>query len=72
MDELDRIKKLAGVSEFKGWQPVATENISHTGTEKQRLEKEMNIRPGDLDWFKLWFSRPYWLGFPPKFRGRKA
>jgi len=26
-----------------------------------------------LDWFKLWFSRPYWKGqeYPPGLRGRK-
>jgi len=69
MDELAQIKRLAGVNEFKGYSPVGQENISHTGTEKQRIEKELNIRPGDKEWFELWFSRPYWLGFPAKFRG---
>lgn len=38
------------------------ENISHTGTEKQRIEREHNIKPGTDEWFKLWFSRPYWKG----------
>jgi len=66
---LDELKKLAGINEFKGYMPYE-ENISHTGTEKQQIEKEKNIRPGDDEWFKLWFSRPYWLGFPEQFRGR--
>jgi hypothetical protein len=30
----------------------------------------MGVKPGDRDWFKLWFSKPYMTG-TPKFRGRK-
>ena len=72
MDELAYIKKLAGINEFTGYKPY-TENISVTGTEKQRIEREKNLRPGDEDWFKLWFSRPYWRGqeYPPGLRSRK-
>ena len=72
MDELDYIKKLAGINEFKGYTPYE-ENISHTGTEKRKIEREKNVQPGTEDWFKLWFSRPYWKGqeFPQGFRGRK-
>lgn len=72
MDELERIKKLAGVNEFKGYTPYQ-ENISHTGTEKRRIEKEKNVQPGTEDWFKLWFSRPYWKGqeYPSGLRSRK-
>ena len=25
-----------------------------TGTEKKRIEREKILRPGDLNWFKLW------------------
>lgn len=71
MDELDQIKKLAGINQFKGLVEYQGSNISVTGTEKRQIEREMNIKPGDLEWFKLWFSRPYWLGTPPEFRGRK-
>lgn len=71
MDELDRIKKLAGINEFKGYTPYTAENISHTGTEKAQIQRDKNIKPGDKEWFELWFSRPYWLGMPAKFRGRK-
>jgi hypothetical protein len=34
-------------------------NISVTGSEKARLQRELNIKPGTPEWFKLWFSRPY-------------
>jgi len=72
MDELDYIKKLAGINEFKGYTPYQ-ENISHTGTEKREIEREKNVQPGTDEWFKLWFSRPYWKGqeFPAGFRGRE-
>jgi len=59
MDELDQLKKLAGINEFKGYQPYGGSNISITGMEKQALEKKHNIKPGTPEWFQLWFSRPY-------------
>ena len=70
--DIKTLQKLAGINEFQGYTPYQ-ENISHTGTEKKRIEREKNIRPGDLDWFKLWFSRPYWKGqeYPLGLRGRK-
>lgn len=71
MDEIAYIKKLAGINEFTGYAPYEGSNISITGTEKKQIERERNIRPGDKEWFELWFSRPYWLGMPAKFRGRK-
>ena len=64
---LEDLKRLAGINEFKGFRPYALENISQTGTEKRRIEREKNIKPGDLEWFKLWFSLPHMTGF----RGRK-
>jgi hypothetical protein len=72
MDELEYIKKLAGVNEFKGYAPYEGSNISVTGTEKRQIEKEKNIKPGTDEWFKLWFSLPYLTGEKPvAFRGRK-
>ena len=53
MDELDQIRKLAGINEFKGYTPYEGSNISVTGTEKRKIEKEKNIRPGDKEWFQL-------------------
>lgn len=69
---LDELKKLAGINEFKGLKPYDGSNISVTGTEKRKIEKEKNIQPGTDDWFQLWFSRPYLTGERvPGFRGRK-
>ena len=78
MDELARLKKLAGVNEFKGLQPYGGSNISVTGTEKAKIMREQNIKPGTEEWFKLWFSLPKFMGgesaFVPHsqgFRNRK-
>jgi hypothetical protein len=71
---LDELKKLAGINEFTGYSPYEGSNISVTGMEKRRLEKEMGLKPGDPDWFKLWFSLPHMTGAldqKPGFRGRK-
>jgi hypothetical protein len=70
---LDELKKLAGINEFKGYTPYQ-ENISHTGTEKRQIEREKGIQPGTEEWFKLWFSLPHLTGAlnqQPSFRGRK-
>lgn len=40
-------------------------NISVTGTEKARIQREQNIRPGTPEWFRLWFSLPYMTGERP-------
>lgn len=68
MDELEYIKKLAGINEFKGLTPYGGSNISITGTEKAQIQREQNIRPGTDEWFQLWFSKPYLTG--EQFRGR--
>jgi hypothetical protein len=65
MDEIKTLQRLAGINEFKGYQPFGGSNISITGMEKQRLEKEHNIKPGTPEWFKLWFSKPYLTGEKP-------
>ena len=71
MDELEYIKKLAGVNEFKGYTEYKIdENPSQTATALKQKERDMGIKPGDQEWFKLWFSKPYMTGVP-KFRGRK-
>ena len=64
---LDELKKLAGIT-GKSTQSTG-ENISATATALRRKERKMGLRPGDPDWFKLWFSRPYMTG-PVSFRGR--
>jgi hypothetical protein len=71
MDELDRIKRLAGINEFKGYMkyeavdPYGGSNVSITGTEKRQLERALDIKPGTQEWFKLWFSLPYLTGEKP-------
>ena len=72
------LKKLAGITEFKGMQPWEGSNISVTGNERGEIMKRDNIRPGDKEWFALWFAKPYMTGeqyqptnMPPGFRGRK-
>lgn len=71
---LDELRKLAGINEFKGLTPYEGSNISVTGTEKRRIEREKNIQPGTDEWFKLWFTLPYMTGAlnqQPGFRSRK-
>jgi hypothetical protein len=65
MNELEQIKKLAGINEFKGLTPYGGSNISVTGNEKGKLMKKHDIQPGTDAWFKLWFSRPYLTGEKP-------
>lgn len=68
---LDELKKLAGITEFTGYTEYKIdENPSETATALKKKEKEMGLKPGDQDWFKLWFSNPYMTG-PVQFRGRK-
>ena len=68
MDELDYIKKLAGVTTFSGLKEYSINdgsNVSVTGNQKAQLMKQHDIRPGTKEWFKLWFSRPYLTGEKP-------
>jgi hypothetical protein len=44
MDELDQIRKLAGINEFKGYTAYEGSNISITGTEKAEIMREQGIR----------------------------
>lgn len=82
---LEELKRLSGIKVGTGVYPPDNvnhsetgSNISLTGMEKKRIEKENNIRPGTDEWFKLWFSLPYLTGekykpdhMPKGFRGRK-
>ena len=67
--DIERLKELAGVNEYKGYTPYTLENISKTASEKRKIEREKKIKPGDNDWFKLWFSLPHMTG--GGFRWRK-
>ena len=56
---LDDLKRLAGINEFRGFKPYEGSNISVTGNEKRQLEKKHNIQPGTPEWFRLWFTLPH-------------
>ncbi len=71
MDEIERLKELAGVNEFKGYQEYIPENPSVTASALKDKERALGLKPGDPDWFKLWFSRPYMVTNNVQFRGRK-
>ena len=62
MDELERIKKLAGVDNI---QPSMGENISAIATAKSEYQRKHKIRAGDPEWFKLWFAQPRLTGENP-------
>ena len=71
MNEIDKLKKLAGIDTYSNTMP-SVENISHTAQALKDKEKELGLKPGDPDWFKVWFSLPHMTGsVQSKFRGRK-
>lgn len=53
---LDELKRLSGGGKITG------DTAQHIDTElnakKQQYMRDNNIRPGDPEWFHLWFSRP--------------
>ena len=55
MDELERIKKLAGVDKITQDDSMG-ENLSYVGTAKAQYQRKHNIKPGTPEWFKLWFD----------------
>lgn len=71
--DLEELKRLAGVYEPQSWQTRPSfENISHTAQALKDKERKLGLKPGDPDWFKLWFSLPHMTGsVNSKFRGRK-
>ena len=69
--DIATLQKLAGINEFKGFTEYTLEDMSQTATALKKKEKKLRLKPGDKDWFKLWFSLPYMSGAPKGFRGRK-
>ena len=72
MDDLEYIKKLAGVTEYKGYTEYTLENISDAANANAKKMRKDNIKPGDKEWFELWFSQPKMMNqnMPRGFRGR--
>ena len=64
MDELERIKKLAGVDKITPEESMG-ENLSYVGTAKAEYQRKHNIKPGTPEWFKLWFAQPRLTGENP-------
>lgn len=63
--DIEQLKQLAGVNDNPG---TMGENITHTAQEKAEYMKKHDIRPGDKDWFKLWFAAPHLTGENPMSR----
>ena len=68
---IEELKRLSGVNEYKGYTEYQIdENPSLTAAKLKARQDKLGLKPGDPDWFKLWFSKPYMTG-PVQFRGRK-
>jgi len=67
---LNDLKKLAGVTGEKQLDPgeVDYESVA----KKRKKERDENIKPGDQEWFDLWFGKQSGqMNMPTGFRGRK-
>ena len=67
IDEIYKLKRLAVILDREGNIVDSDDesNISITGSDKGRVQREKNIKPGTDEWFKLWFSRPHLTGEKP-------
>ena len=70
-DPIQELKILSGMgglnakARLQEYNGLQGSNISGTGDNKGKLQREQNIKPGTPEWFKLWFSRPYLTGERP-------
>jgi len=66
-DQLDKLKVLAGI--YKPYKmddaSKVQDNMSDTGSEKGKYQRDHNIEPGTKEWFQLWFARPTLTGEDP-------
>ena len=65
MEDIERLKKLAGINEPKEEDGSMGENLSLIGTKKAEYQRKHKVRPGSDEWFKLWFARPKLTGENP-------
>ncbi len=63
--EIKSMQYLAGLGHAARLHEYKGSNISVTGSEKGRIQREKNIQPGTPEWFQLWFSLPYLTGEKP-------
>jgi len=67
-DPIQEMKILSGLGGLGGearlheYRVNQGSNISVTGNEHGRIQREQNIKPGTPEWFKLWFSLPHMTG----------
>jgi len=74
MNEIERIKQLAGVNEFNGYtvySPKSLVDQSAVAAKLKQVEEENSFGPGTPEWFDLWFKSCNNLDNVPSFRGRK-
>jgi hypothetical protein len=73
-DPIHELKALSGLGglggkarlqEYRASQQSYGETFGQAGKEKSDIMRKNNIRPGDPEWFKLWFSLPYMTGEKP-------
>jgi hypothetical protein len=67
-DPIYEMKRLAGIpssNQMQEYRGFAGSNISVTGNEKGELMKRHDIRPGTEEWFRHWFSVPFWFKETP-------
>ena len=60
---LDELKRLSGNGKITGESTVVPN--SALASQKAQYMRENNIRPGDKEWFKLWFAQPDITGENP-------
>ena len=66
--EIARLQFLGGLgnaARLTEYRAPEGSNISKTAAEKVALMKQHDIRPGDPEWFRLWFSLPLWFKEDP-------
>jgi len=59
---VDDLKKLAGVHEDT---ESYGDKITQSAQDKADFQRKHNIRPGDAEWFRLWFAEPKLTGEDP-------
>ena len=71
-DPIHELKALSGLGGLGGQARLheyrATsygKSFGQSGQEKADIMRKNNIKPGDPEWFKLWFSLPYMTGEKP-------
>ena len=69
MDNIDDLKKLAGVTDKHG--NSLGENMSVLGNKKSQYQKKHKVKPGTDEWFSLWFARPGLTGENPMPKKKK-